>query len=305
MMDAVASPAASPSISPPKASQRSGRSSPRPRDVPEARAALRQHGLAAGPHGRGRHARVPISRAGSARAASSGAPRGAISTRGAITLSALRHADLQGPDAPGRRRQRPHLGSHRRGRREPGSDRGDARRACPTGRSAPRFPRPGAHAKDLRSSRRSAATCSPMFASPRRDGRPLPSARRLVAAMAAARGGDRGQHRRRLPLCNKSFNGSYSGCDLWHALHAAPGPPAPADRSRPRRRRSGTRGARRRGQRRPPRGRSGGASRSGTSTPARATAANSRSTRSTTPSTTSSGSASASSPRPGTPTSCW
>ena len=33
-----------------------------------------------------------------------------------------------------------------------------------------------------------------------RNGRPLPSARRLVAAMAAARGGDRGQHRRRLPL---------------------------------------------------------------------------------------------------------
>ena len=54
-----------------------------PRDLPEARAALRQHRLAAGPHGRDRRARRRISRAGSARAASSAAPRGATSTRAA------------------------------------------------------------------------------------------------------------------------------------------------------------------------------------------------------------------------------
>ena len=45
--------------------------------------------------------------------------------------------------------------------------------------------------------RRRVRACAPRR---RRDGRALPSARRLVVPVAAARGGDRGQHRRRLPF---------------------------------------------------------------------------------------------------------
>ena len=186
-----------------------------PLDVPEARRALRQHRLAAGPHGRDRRSAKPIWRASSARRRDRPRVRARFRRAARPSLFALRRAALRGSDAQGGRRQRPHLGPHRRGRRKPRPDRGRCSLACRPARSAPRFPPRGRRARAQRSSKAFAATSSPTCAST--------ATARSRAAICATRRGFSGRCSEAaiednivadFPLCNKSFNCSYSGHDL-------------------------------------------------------------------------------------------
>ena len=94
-------------------------------------------------------------------------------------------------------------------------DRGDPRAACPTDRFGPGSPLRASRPRVSRSSRRSAATCSRMCAS-------TPAA---IVARCHLRDASwfqwplleaaiEGNIVADFPLCNKSFNCSYSGCDL-------------------------------------------------------------------------------------------
>ena len=125
-------------------------------------------------------------------------------------LSALRRAALRGPALRRGRRQRARLGAHQRGRAELGADRPDSRR--PAGR------------------RRSAADCRRRPAARAGDGRGIPRRRLRLAAARRRRAVARchlrdpswfqwplleaaieGNIVADFPLCNKSFNCSYSG----------------------------------------------------------------------------------------------
>ena len=143
-----------------------------------------------------------------------------------------------------------------------------------------------------------------------RHGRALPPARSVLVPVAAAGGGDRGQHRRRLPalqqilqlllLGPRSLRARAMRKLLFESLLQAAAHRGAAARATMRRSPSW-----RRASSAPRAAGSAAACRSARSMPAPATAASWRSTRSTMPSTTSSASACASSPRRATPTCCW
>ena len=87
-----------------------------PPPLPRADRALRQHGVAAEPHGHDRHPRATSWRGSTAPAASSAGPRAApFDARKAPGYAALHGAELRGAGAPGGRRRRPRVGAHRRG----------------------------------------------------------------------------------------------------------------------------------------------------------------------------------------------
>ena len=106
---------------------------------PRAGRALRQYRLAAGPHRHHRHSSARRWRGNSARAAMSAAPRAAPSMRGAAPgYPPYDDLTFDVPVLRGRRRQCPRLGPHSRGRAEPVADRSDPRRGCRTARSRTR-----------------------------------------------------------------------------------------------------------------------------------------------------------------------
>ena len=104
-----------------------------------------------------------------------------------------------------RRCERAHLGAHRRGDAEPGADRADSRtfaRRRYARRTAERRRGARRHGDRRRLSRRHPGVAAPRR---RRPHRALPSARPVLVPMAAAGGGDRRQHRRRLPALQQKL----------------------------------------------------------------------------------------------------
>ena len=165
--------------------------------------ALRQHRLAAGPHRRHRHPEPELARAIRRRRLRRPrlGPRRSMRARRRATrpTTSLRSRCRC---AQRRRRRRARLGPHRRGRHSPGADRADPRSACRTApiRADASMPLARRRRKGWRWSRASAATSWPGCAlGARRHDRALPPARPVLVPVAAARGGDRRQHRRRLP----------------------------------------------------------------------------------------------------------
>ena len=128
---------------------------------------------------------------------------------------ALRSARLRRAGVAKRRRQCPRLGAHPRGRAKPRADRADPRHACPTAPIRTEFGPAGGTREGLAlGPRRSAATCWPGCGSTAdriarchlRD----PSWFQWPLLEAAIEGNIVAD----FPLCNKSFNCSYSGHDL-------------------------------------------------------------------------------------------
>ena len=188
-----------------------------PRQVPRAGRGLRQHRLAAGPH---RDDRLSLARR-LARAFGAGGYVGrasgrAFDARKAVRLSALRRARIRGAGARRRRCQCARLDPHPRGRAEPEADRADRRSACPQGRPRAELPQGWRGPRRAwRWSRPFAATCSSgcgIGADGRIERCHLrdPSWFQWPLLEACVEGNIVAD----FPLCNKSFNCSYSGHDL-------------------------------------------------------------------------------------------
>ena len=199
------------------AAQMRRRCSPRcARVFPAAGRALRQHRLAAGPHRHHRHRQAATMRASSAPAAMSAAPRAAPSMRAA--RSATRPMTISTFDVPvldGRRRQCARLDPHPRGRAEPVADRADSRPRCRPARLRVAVARSGAACEGLalvEAFRGDVLVWLRLDA----DGRVArchlrdPSWFQWPLLEAAVEGNIVAD----FPLCNKSFNCSYSGHDL-------------------------------------------------------------------------------------------
>ena len=129
-------------------------------------------------------------------------------------LSALRRAGLRRPGARRGRRQRPRLDPHPRGRAEPRADRADPRGACRTARSCAASSADGGRRRARAWSKASAATsscgCGSMASRVARCHLRDPSWFQWPLLEAAIEGNIVAD----FPLCNKSFNCSYSGHDL-------------------------------------------------------------------------------------------
>ena len=277
------------------------------------RRCLRHDRLAAGPHRAAPASCVPSWRAPMPAAASSAARRGAASTRAAsrpmrpTTSSTSRFRSA--PKATSTRA----CGCASTKSRQSIALVGQILDAC---RDGPRPERgrgaPTEAAKGWRWSRASAATFSPGSGS-HADGtiEALPPARSVLVPVAAARSGDRGQHRRRFPALQQILQlllfraRPLRRTQCMNNLFFEGLLRRPADRAAPAARRRRARRAGGAARSRARTASSAAASRSARSMPAPATAASSRSTRSTMPSTISSASACASSPRRAMPTCCW
>ena len=115
-------------------------------------------------------------------------------------LCALRPARIRGAGARRRRRQCARLDPHPRGRAELAADRADRGSACRTGRSRDTSSAAGGAGEGMALVEAFRGDVLVVGAARRRrQDRALPSARCVLVPVAAARGCDRRQHRRRLP----------------------------------------------------------------------------------------------------------
>ena len=216
-----------PDDGPRRARRRCGRSRPRrrrapahagphhPPPLPRADRALRQHGVAAEPHGHDRHPRA-TARAPARRRRLHRPGLGPLRRRPqGPGLRPLHGAELRGAGAPGGRRRCPRVGAHRRGQAVPGPDRADPR--SPSRRPDPRradiAPAGEAEGLAFAESFRGDILAWVRIAP---DGRVAhchlrdPSWFQWPLLEAAIEGNIVAD----FPLCNKSFNCSYSGHDI-------------------------------------------------------------------------------------------